>query len=875
MAELTVAAALRLTLLLSLPVAVAWIAFTLFLPLRGTGRRALQFGLALIFGPLLAAPSLQLGYSLTGSLEFSSALIGLMTCAIAVLLLAATTRLATGPLVQTSTPEPILPLSTRLQTVLFTATLILISIRLLSILPDLLLQPLLPWDAWKTWAWKARAWFETGGLFPFASSREWASASAEQFVIDGVNHPDLLSLVILWSAVALGHWDDSLLGLPWLMCGLGIALTLFGTLRLVQAPAVVALAAVYLALSLPMLSTHIVLWGYADLWMAGLFAALTTGLVMWVRVPDIRWFILILLATGVMVFAKDTGSYWLPVIAATLIGMTLPTRLLLIATGIGASAIAILFAAGIDPISLVSGGRFRITNQPVGAAVQGIKAHLFIWLDWHLMGYTLIPLLAAAMLRARHSKEIRSLLILVSFSLVTLIAAFVLTRAAQYATIGTLFSRQLLHIIPAIIMLAALTGWDFLKTWQPNSPFHNTFPRFNVKALLAMSLAALLLWGGYTAWTLHGDNFETSYPDMVLLPDPIDWYLIDGEGALGTDGMYIERPGERGNWRLALSLPDPILAQNYGRIEISIGDERPWLPLTLAWSRIPNFTPTRSMPLTPSEDGSVFELALNSAPGWSDEIYFLALESFGPFSEPLRIESVRLIEKAPDFTALQQRLFGGWFNQTGWTQSSAHRTLIGPAPPLVSPVLTAAIWIIVTIGLLVALAGRSLRHHRWWLLAPLVVGWLALDLRWQADLWAKAHLTVRDSASLSLEEKNRAAVDGALYQFAQQLKAEDLEGFSGRVFSFGHNEYQRTRIRYHMLPYSVRNASDRRWTNRFISHVQHGDLIILIDTPLILVTQSDDDIYLIRNRMNKDTELRTRLVFRSGALRAYLVDLES
>lgn len=465
MAELTAAAAIRLLFFLGLPWLTAYAFFRLVLPVKQAGGTALQVGLALIFGPLLAAPALKIA-DLTGwSLEAPFALLGLaivaaccLTAAAVIGALSAPPRLPNGGAQTLPWPSP------RLQKIVAGILLALIALRLLSLLPDLLLRPVFPWDAWKTWAWKARVWFEMGELVQFAHAREWLSAPADQFVIDGVNHPDMISLVILWSAVGLGYWDDSLLGLPWLMCGIGIALTVFGALRLADVPALIALAAVYVLLSLPMLATHIVLWGYADLWMAGTFAALTAGLLLWTRRPDWRFLLLVALAAAMMVLTKDTGSYWVPVIVAVLAGLALPNRWLLAAVGLAGVAAALLYVIGFDPVSMLTGGRFRLDTQPVGAALAGMARHLFVWLDWHLLGYLLPLILLAALLQANHSREVRALLILVAFSLAALLAGFTLTRAAQYAMIGTLFSRMFMQITPAIAMLAALAAWQSIQS---------------------------------------------------------------------------------------------------------------------------------------------------------------------------------------------------------------------------------------------------------------------------------------------------------------------------------------------------------------------------------------------------------------------------
>ena len=465
MTELTLLEALRLSLFTMLPCLAGLLLGRVCLPIPNQpGVRALHLGLALIFGPLLAAPSLHLVDWLGWPLSFMPALAGL-------LLITTSTVFAAGLCARFMGPIPLMrpmaagpPLvNPRTERWLLALLLGLIILRLGSLLPDLLLRPVFPWDAWKTWAWKARTWFELGELIQFAPGREWLSAPAGMQVIDGVNHPDAVSLLMLWSAIALGRWDDSMLGIPWLLCGLGMGLALYGLLRLHGLPRALALASVYVMLSLPMLSTHIVLFGYADLWMAGLFTSLGVALVLWLRLPDWRFLGLILLSMITMALIKDTGSYWIPVILATLVARYIPTRWLAALAGIGILIGVILFVLGIDPITLLTAERVRLDPRPMLDAASGMGRHLFVWLDWHLLGWLLLPLVIAAGLSGKNSPEIRGLLVLVLLSLLALALAFSLTRAAQYAIVGTLFSRMLLQVVPVIILLAGLVIWDWLR----------------------------------------------------------------------------------------------------------------------------------------------------------------------------------------------------------------------------------------------------------------------------------------------------------------------------------------------------------------------------------------------------------------------------
>lgn len=336
----------------------------------------------------------------------------------------------------------------------------LIALRLLSLLVDVTQRPLFPWDAWKIWAWKARVWFESGALLPFAPSGKWASAPADQYVIEGVNHPGFVSLVILWSATAVGDWNDRLIGLPWFLVGIWSALLSWGILRFLGQPKLLCWLAVYLLLSLPLVNAHMALFGYADLWMMFHFLVFSVGFLLWVREP--RWgsMSIMVSAMALMSLTKDTGVYWLPALVLAVLSTRLPDRILLPAFGIMVILAALFVWLGFDPVALLSSGRYQISSQSISEVILAIGKHMFVWLDWHLLWY-LMPFVMLLAFRLRYrSQLLRATLLLGVIVLCTMIAGFVGTRAAEYAMIGTLFGRVLLATVPVFVLLLCLTAWE-------------------------------------------------------------------------------------------------------------------------------------------------------------------------------------------------------------------------------------------------------------------------------------------------------------------------------------------------------------------------------------------------------------------------------
>ena len=79
---------------------------------------------------------------------------------------------------------------------------------------EVIWQPLYPWDAWIQWATKARVWYEQGRIVPFARSEEWFAAGGTVWFDASPEYPPTIPLLQVYSCIALGRWDDTLMNAP-------------------------------------------------------------------------------------------------------------------------------------------------------------------------------------------------------------------------------------------------------------------------------------------------------------------------------------------------------------------------------------------------------------------------------------------------------------------------------------------------------------------------------------------------------------------------------------------------------------------------------------------------------------------------------------
>lgn len=268
--------------------------------------------------------------------------------------------------------------------------LALVVVRLGGLALEVLWRPLLPWDAWAQWATKARVWYEYRSLAPFVSAPEWLrSDSAMRFVDMHSHYPGTVPLLQVWTNLWLGHWNESLMNLPWIATGVALALAFHVQLRRAGAGPVYALVCTYLLLSLPFLDVHLAIAGVADIFVAASYALAAMSLWRWAATREPTDLVLGLAMAIVCASVKVEGMLW----AATLLpGVLVAWRrrlgLALIVAAVAAAIIYLLFGpARLRLLGYVLETRFRNVSLP-------LLQHMFVMDNWHLLWYVVVATLA-------------------------------------------------------------------------------------------------------------------------------------------------------------------------------------------------------------------------------------------------------------------------------------------------------------------------------------------------------------------------------------------------------------------------------------------------------------------------------------------------
>lgn len=321
--------------------------------------------------------------------------------------------------------------------------------------------------------------------------------------------------------------------------------------------------------------------------------------------------------------------------------------------------------------------------------------------------------------------------------------------------------------------------------------------RWLLAPLLLSAFAALLL-AAYLQYHWPGRWLHS--------PPPLQWHgaefrVVDGQGRAAGESLLITGVSPRGSaiaMLPAVSLP----AAGYTSLRWEVEGLAPSQPVRLLWrpaERQGGFFVNPPL----SREGQTFSLPISQDANWRGDIAGLGVMVGGPINAPVTLKHMTAEPFSP-LAGIRQEWFGArpW-HQTSINFSGANTPTPWPHPlPIVAGALALAL---LAYWAWTRFKGRAPDPRLAW--ALVFFAWLALDLRWQRELWQKLDLDRQHFAGKSWEEKRRAADDGPLFALMQQARAK-MQAAPSRVFIFGNDEYARGRASYHLYPFNVLNSRD-------------------------------------------------------------------
>lgn len=336
----------------------------------------------------------------------------------------------------------------------FAGLLGLVAVRLAGLSLEIVWQPLFPWDAWSHWATKARVWYETGHLIPFAHQDVWLQGG-NVYYDRAPHYPPAIPLLQAWTNFGLGRWDDTLMNLPWLMGAIALAMAFYGQARQWGIAPLFAMMFTYFLMSLPMLDAHVALAGYADLFLGVVYGMAAFAFFHWTRSRD-TWqgAMAILLGAG-CILLKQPGIGW----ALTL----LPAFWVALAPRAGLIGTLISGVLGLAALLLFGQGGFNLLGYSLKFAYTPVWLPLWDNLavldNWHLLFYLVAAALLLSLPRL-FAPAYRAMTVVVCAALAFVLVIFFFTHISLWIEDYTVVNRALLHLVPMLMFYVMVLFWE-------------------------------------------------------------------------------------------------------------------------------------------------------------------------------------------------------------------------------------------------------------------------------------------------------------------------------------------------------------------------------------------------------------------------------
>ena len=327
--------------------------------------------------------------------------------------------------------------------------------------------PLFAWDAWYGWVAKAKIWYFYGINESLVGRVEWFSAKGA--LTSPIHHyPDGLSLLYVFNS-GIFDWNETRLNAIYPAMFISFILLIYGNVKLITQSSYLAFGFVFVLVSLPYVNNHIILSGYADIWMAAYLFISFVNIQQYFLTHQKRFLILSAISLISMLMFKLEAWVWVN-IAIMSVGLSLLSKFSQRkAYFILACVIAIWYLFG-----GISIGEFKITPEVVAVPWIGEFQLQFVnttdaWLEtffmsnnWYFLWYfLLIVVIISSKIKDRKLLALPGLFLV--FSTIFLFVLFYMTKASVFANDFTSSNRVILQILPIYIYFIAIIISEYSK----------------------------------------------------------------------------------------------------------------------------------------------------------------------------------------------------------------------------------------------------------------------------------------------------------------------------------------------------------------------------------------------------------------------------
>ncbi len=341
-----------------------------------------------------------------------------------------------------------------------------------------------------------------------------------------------------------------------------------------------------------------------------------------------------------------------------------------------------------------------------------------------------------------------------------------------------------------------------------------------IAALLFFAAAALVI--AVLAASHSGGNALQGPAAITVTGEHFN--LVRGRGRASAGSYSLETLDSSGLGILSTAV-QPFAADNYPRIEWTLrGADPAGVQLSFLWRTLERPKHNFHVDLE-WRDGSVAWAELGAQDGWSGTITGVGLVVRGGLSAPLVVQSFT----APSMSAGSAVLEIGrqWSMPFPFKGTTITLPFDAERSDYASPLIVVAAAQGLAIGAYYFLARR-----RQWprdprvLWAIVLIGWLLLDLRWQANLWRQLAQTARQFAGKTTEEKHLAAYDHELFELMRQVNGA-LPAPPVRIHFLSDNSVLRARGAFFLYPQNVYHDPRVLGRTPDPEQVHSGDYVLL------------------------------------------------
>jgi hypothetical protein len=335
-----------------------------------------------------------------------------------------------------------------------------IILKVLYVFFEALIKPVVAWDAWTSWAFKAKIFFiDNVPLISFFKN----------YPIGIVDYPLHIPLLETWIYNCLGVWNDQIVKVIFPLYFACLLLIVYYGLRRIK-PRFESLLFTFVLSALPLLAYHATI-GYADFPVAFYYASGLLLLYLWMEKQDNRFLLLSVLFLGFLPWIKKEGilllsvSYFIFFLFLSLQkgGATLRGKLVgmwpYLAVPVLISGPWFIFkkiaqiGSNVDQTPYLPA--FDVLVQRLNGIRQIFFEKMFLSGNWNILWFLFI-LVAVIYFRKILAGNSRYLFLSVLLNLGALVAVYLFTHSYRFLLDGTTLNRNMLTFIPTVVLCVAV-----------------------------------------------------------------------------------------------------------------------------------------------------------------------------------------------------------------------------------------------------------------------------------------------------------------------------------------------------------------------------------------------------------------------------------